>query len=156
MYSVSVLQIIIALNQPLTTLNFLKPTSGPVDKASATETVNTGSIPGRAKPKIRKIGIFICLPPNAQLLNETVWSLHRVWQTGYSLTQKPNSLSPEQSKLMNKTCNYNFKPLFFSNKLFSVIKNSAPSRIRKMSQRKNSKKNKGIFIFLYLFQALLN
>ena len=72
MYSVSVLQIIVALNQHLTTLNFSKPTSDRVDKASATETVNTGSIPGRAKPKIRKVGFFIYPPPDAQLLNETV------------------------------------------------------------------------------------
>ena len=31
--------------------------SGRVDRASATEAVNTGSIPGRVKPKTIKIGI---------------------------------------------------------------------------------------------------
>ena len=31
--------------------------SGRVDRASATETVDLGSIPGRVKPKTRKIGI---------------------------------------------------------------------------------------------------
>ena len=31
--------------------------SGRVDKASATETVDSGSIPGRVKPKTIKIGI---------------------------------------------------------------------------------------------------
>ena len=34
-----------------------EPISGRVDRASATEAVDTGSIPGRVKPKIRKIGI---------------------------------------------------------------------------------------------------
>ena len=32
--------------------------SGRVDKASATEVVDTGSIPGRVKPKTIKIGIY--------------------------------------------------------------------------------------------------
>ena len=35
----------------------LKPISGRVDRASATETVDLGSIPGRVKPKTIKIGI---------------------------------------------------------------------------------------------------
>ena len=35
----------------------LQPISGRVDRASATETVDTGSIPGRVKPKTIKIGI---------------------------------------------------------------------------------------------------
>ena len=34
-----------------------KPISGRVDRASATEAVDTGSIPGRVKPKTIKIGI---------------------------------------------------------------------------------------------------
>ena len=33
------------------------PISGRVDRASATEAVDTGSIPGRVKPKTMKIGI---------------------------------------------------------------------------------------------------
>ena len=35
----------------------LEPISGRVDRASATEAVDTGSIPGRVKPKTIKIGI---------------------------------------------------------------------------------------------------
>ena len=35
----------------------VKPISGRVDRASATEAVDTGSIPGRVKPKTIKIGI---------------------------------------------------------------------------------------------------
>ena len=35
----------------------LKPISGRVDRASATEAVDSGSIPGRVKPKTIKIGI---------------------------------------------------------------------------------------------------
>ena len=34
-----------------------EPISGRVDRASATETVDLGSIPGRVKPKSTKIGI---------------------------------------------------------------------------------------------------
>ena len=34
-----------------------KPISGRVDRASATEAVDTGSIPGRVKPKTIKIDI---------------------------------------------------------------------------------------------------
>ena len=34
-----------------------KPISGRVDRATASETVDSGSIPGRVKPKTRKIGI---------------------------------------------------------------------------------------------------
>ena len=34
-----------------------QPISGRVDRASATEAVNTGLIPGRVKPKTIKIGI---------------------------------------------------------------------------------------------------
>ena len=36
---------------------YLKSISGRVDRASATEAVDLGSIPGRVKPKTRKIGI---------------------------------------------------------------------------------------------------
>ena len=35
----------------------LEPFSGRVDRASATEAVDSGSIPGRVKPKTIKIGI---------------------------------------------------------------------------------------------------
>ena len=39
----------------------LKPISGRVDRASATEAVVTDLIPGRVKPKTAKIGIH-CFP----------------------------------------------------------------------------------------------
>ena len=35
-----------------------EPISGRVDRASATEAVDTGSIPSRVKPKTIKIGIY--------------------------------------------------------------------------------------------------
>ena len=35
----------------------LEPISGRVDRAPATETIDTGSIPVRVQPKTRKIGI---------------------------------------------------------------------------------------------------
>ena len=38
--------------------NFHVPISGPADRASATETIDSGSIPGRAKPKTIKTGIY--------------------------------------------------------------------------------------------------
>ena len=38
-------------------VSYDKPISGRVDRASATEAVDTGSIPGRVKPKTIKIGI---------------------------------------------------------------------------------------------------
>ena len=38
-------------------LSFKEPISGRVDRASATEAVDSGSIPGRVKPKTIKIGI---------------------------------------------------------------------------------------------------
>ena len=41
--------------------------SGPVDRASATETVDSSSIPGRVKPKTKKIGIHSFLLDVQQL-----------------------------------------------------------------------------------------
>ena len=55
-----------------------KPISGRVDKASATEAVDSGSIPGRVKTKIIKIVIH-SFPAWRSALTRTVWSLHRVW-----------------------------------------------------------------------------
>ena len=40
-----------------TTDRCTRPISGRVDRASATEAVDSGSIPGRVKPKTIKIGI---------------------------------------------------------------------------------------------------
>ena len=55
-----------------------EPISGRVDTASATETVDLGSIPGRVKPKTIKIGIH-SFPAWRSAIKGTVWSLHRVW-----------------------------------------------------------------------------
>ena len=55
-----------------------RPISGRVDRASATETVDSGSIPGRVKPKTIKIGIH-SFPAWRSALKGTVWSLRRVW-----------------------------------------------------------------------------
>ena len=52
--------------------------NGRVDRASATEAVDTGSIPGRVKPKTIKIGIH-SFPAWRSAIKGTVWSLHRVW-----------------------------------------------------------------------------
>ena len=54
------------------------PISGRVDRASATEAVDSGSIPGRVKPKTIKIGIH-SFPAWRSAFKGTVWSLHRVW-----------------------------------------------------------------------------
>ena len=56
----------------------LKPISGRADRASATEEVDLGSIPGRVKPKTRKIGIH-SFPAWRSAIKETVRNLHRVW-----------------------------------------------------------------------------
>ena len=45
--------------------------SGRLNRASAIETKDLGLIPGRAKPKTRKIG-------NPRI-KKVVWSLHHVW-----------------------------------------------------------------------------
>ena len=55
-----------------------KPISGRVDRASATEAVDSGSIPGRVKPKTIKIGIH-SFPAWRSALKRTVWSRRRVW-----------------------------------------------------------------------------
>ena len=54
------------------------PISGRVDRASATETVDSGSILGRVKPKTIKIGIQSFLAWRSAIKG-TVWSLRRVW-----------------------------------------------------------------------------
>ena len=47
------------------------PISGRVDRASATEAVDSGSIPGRVKPKTIKIGIH-SFPAGRSALKGTV------------------------------------------------------------------------------------
>ena len=56
-----------------------RPISGRVDRACATEAVDSGSIPGRVKPKTIKIGIHSFLPSWRSALKGTVWSLRHVW-----------------------------------------------------------------------------
>ena len=59
-------------------LRCLIPISGRVDRASATEAVDSGSIPGRVKPKTIKIGIH-SFPAWRSAIKGIVWSLRRVW-----------------------------------------------------------------------------
>ena len=63
-------------NQILNFKLFLKPISGRVDKASATEAINVGSIPGWVKPKTIEIAIR-SFPAWHSALKGTMWSLHR-------------------------------------------------------------------------------
>ena len=61
-----------------------------VDKASDTETVDLGSIPGRVKPKAKKIGIR-SFRAKRLAIKGIVWSLNRVldkWAGG-SFTREP-------------------------------------------------------------------
>ena len=55
-----------------------EPISGRVDWASATEMVDSGSIPGRVRPKTTKIGIH-SFPAWRSANKETVWSLGCEW-----------------------------------------------------------------------------
>ena len=77
-----------------------------MDRASATKTVDSGSIPGQVKPKYKKIGTH-SFPVWRSAIKGTVWSLHRVWKTdGHQAAsiedRKVPSLSPDQSTLVNK------------------------------------------------------
>ena len=51
--------------------------SGRVNGASATETVDSGSIPSRVKPKTGKIGIH-SFPAWRRAIKGILWSLYRV------------------------------------------------------------------------------
>ena len=62
----------------LFTIHAQKPFSGRVNKASDTETVDSGSIPARIKLKTIKIGIH-SFPAWRSAIKGAVWSLHRVW-----------------------------------------------------------------------------
>ena len=62
--------------------------SGRVDGASPAETVDSGSIPGRVKPKTIKIGIH-CFPEWRSAIKEIVCSLHHLSWTCGSLTRRP-------------------------------------------------------------------
>ena len=72
---------VIITNEVLVTILYVgnnKPISGRVNRASATEAVDLGSIPGRVKPKTLKIGIH-SFPAWRSAIKGTVWSLRRVW-----------------------------------------------------------------------------
>ena len=56
----------------------MEPISGRVDRASSTEAVDSGLIPGRVKPKTKKIGIH-SFPAWRSAIKGRVWSLCRVW-----------------------------------------------------------------------------
>ena len=49
-----------------------------VDRPSAAEMVNTGSTPGRVKPKAMKLGVN-SFPASHSAIKGTVWSFRRVW-----------------------------------------------------------------------------
>ena len=55
-----------------------KSISGRMDKAYATETVDSGSIAGRVKPKTIKIGMH-SFSAWRSALKGTVWNLNRLW-----------------------------------------------------------------------------
>ena len=57
-----------------------KPITGRVDRASATETVDTGSIPSRVKPK--KLVFAAFLPDNQQLKGQCEASIMCAKQVG--------------------------------------------------------------------------
>ena len=54
--TITMIVVKMVITQTITTIIFL-PIRGRVDKASATETVDSASISGRVKPKTIKIGI---------------------------------------------------------------------------------------------------
>ena len=56
----------------------IEPISGWMDRASATEAVNSGLIPGRVKPQTINIGIYSFFARSSALKGK-VWSFHRVW-----------------------------------------------------------------------------
>ena len=77
-----------------------------MDRASATEAIDMGSIPSRVKPKTKKIGIH-SFPAWRSAIKGTVWSLHLVWYADGQVAawlkdRKVPSLSPGQGNLVNK------------------------------------------------------
>ena len=56
----------------------IKPITVRVDRASVTEAVDFGSIPGWVKPKTIKIGIH-SFPAWRSAIKGAVWNRHRVW-----------------------------------------------------------------------------
>ena len=77
-----------------------------MDWASAVETVDSGSIPGRVKPKTIKIW-YSQLPCLTFSYKRTLWTLHCVWWTDGQVAAwledwKVPSLSPGQGNLINQ------------------------------------------------------
>ena len=96
-----------------------------MDRASATEEVDSGSLPGRVKPKNIKIDAHSF---TAWLLaiKKTVWSLQRVWFTGGrsqldSKTEKPLCCLLAKATWWIK-CNYNLQTLKVVYKILSKRK----------------------------------
>ena len=88
---------------------FFKPISNRLDRASATGTLDSGSIPGRVKPKTIKIGIYSVYAVRSTLKRDSVKpppSVVNRWAGG-SVTRIPKSLfavswPPGQGNLANK------------------------------------------------------
>ena len=79
------------------------PISGRVDRASATETVDSGSIPSRIKPKTMKIGIHSFLLDVQQLKEQCEASTVCGRQVATLLeNRRVPLLSPGQGNLVNK------------------------------------------------------
>ena len=84
-----------------------KTISGQLDRASITETVDMGSIPGRSKQKTVKLGIY-SFSAWRSAIKGTEWSLHMCDRqvAAWLENRKVPSLSPGQGILVNK-CDYN-------------------------------------------------
>ena len=94
----------------------IKKISGQVDRASATEMVDLGSIPGRVKPKLEKL-IFTASLLDVQKLKEKceasiVWGKQEaVWLED----RKVSSLSPSQDNFVNRMVLETFIPACVEN-----------------------------------------
>ena len=80
-----------------------EPISGWVDRASATETVHLGSIPGRVKPKTIKNSIYSFPAWRSAIKKDSVKPPRTGGQVAAWLrNRKVPSLSPDQGKFANK------------------------------------------------------
>ena len=89
--------------QVLPKLTKIEPISGRADRASGTETVDTGSIPYRVKSKTIKLVFTACLLDVQQLKEECEASIECGRQeAAWFEDQKVFLLSPDQGNLVNK------------------------------------------------------
>ena len=72
-----------------------------MDRASAIKTVDTGSIPGRVKPKTIKIGIHN-FPAWRTSIKRRKCDLQYVWKTGGNLSRRPKGPFPGLGYSVNK------------------------------------------------------